>query len=298
MSNGKGTIYVAVPQRLNLYGNLYLHLGGYAGSVYKQYDLTNAIRLSNKNFPMSTVQSKAITNVSQSPKIGECLFSDGTWGAPVNNPSKTPIALIFSTATSITDQGHGWSHGYAMALKNASTQCNWNAVNGPCNPTGVLSSNKGSREAEIADKDGYTYTQSINNSSYPAGYAAATTYSTMVTPPSNTSGWYLPSYGQWYDIIVNIGGISSNYSLSGNFCIFWLSQAGKFLLSFDAYMSAINYYDYDTLFYTSCYWSSSEESVSTAFDMHFDENDDGILLDIADKYNPSIIPGVRSVIAF
>lgn len=143
--------------------------------------------------------------------IGDFLFSDGTWGSIENNPSKTPVAIIFSSETSDNDQVAGYTHGYAMALKNVHNGDNigeyeWQSnddedlldigviPNLEITPWGILA----------ADLDGRTYTSYINSPVFPAGYAAATTYASQVAPPTGTSGWFLPSIGHWYWILVNL----------------------------------------------------------------------------------------------
>jgi hypothetical protein len=141
------------------------------------------------------------------PNVGEYLFADGTWGTLAANSGKTPIAVIFSATPSNTDKAKGWVHGYAMALQNSSTSAIWgsNTVNTPMSDVTTAS-------GLMSDKDGYSETQLINttykplsSSNYPAFYYALN-YS--VTAPSGTSGWYLPSCGQWYDIVINLGKVT------------------------------------------------------------------------------------------
>ena len=93
----------------------------------------------NETASSTTVTDANYTKDTQTaPKIGDYLFSDGTWGALATNTGKTPIAVIFSNTTSTTDQSHGWTRGYAMALKDASTSSAWDTKGGTVipNPTG------------------------------------------------------------------------------------------------------------------------------------------------------------------
>ena len=207
VADGKATVYIAVPHRQNLYGTLYIKLKGSNGTAAKLYNLTNSISLSNARMLMSTVHPQAITGLSRTEvNVGDYLFSDGTWGSLVGNDlgSATPIAVIFSKTTSTTDSTNGWTHGYAMALKDASTSAAWGSA-----ATRLTGFYINTAAEMIADKDGYTHTQYVNSSIYPAPYAAATTYQSTVSAPSSTSGWYLPSIGQWFDICVNLGKMSA-----------------------------------------------------------------------------------------
>ena len=63
--------------------------------------------------------------------IGSYYYSDGTWGDLGDNNrmvsgvmAKTAIGVIFSTEPSTKDKGFGFTHGYAMALKNAARSRN------------------------------------------------------------------------------------------------------------------------------------------------------------------------------
>nr|MBP7471906.1 fimbrillin family protein [Prevotella sp.] len=238
-----------------------------------------------------TASPMSITdNNTQQAKIGDYLFSDGTWGTLANNTGKTPIAVIFSNTTSTTDQGHGWTHGYAMALKNASTSAEW----GPeeTNPTGVTISTTASL---IADKDGYTETTKINSSTYPAAYAAATTYKSIVAATGNTSGWYLPSIGQLYDICVNLGKCYYDEFLNLN----WSDQSQNCTNNINSYLTPLTSGTYDIFPWSSstsyAYWSSSETRTTSTKACYISFFSDGLSFYYSDK---TYAFRVRSVIAF
>ena len=58
---------------------------------------------------------------------GDLLFSDGTWGTLDRFPAKTPVGIVFSTDVSAADYTAGYTHGYAIALKdvNSSATMAW-----------------------------------------------------------------------------------------------------------------------------------------------------------------------------
>jgi len=176
--------------------------------------------------------AKSVTVSFNDPDTGDYYFSDGSWGTLADHATTTvwPIGVIFSNFTSDIDKKHGWTHGYAMALTNAATNyatktCIWGPATGENGETftdtyGTYTYNWYSEESYssfITDKDGYIETQAVksnrtlSSSSYPAFYYALNYASSGTTyaAPSVSSGWYLPSIGQLYDIISNLGGITS-----------------------------------------------------------------------------------------
>lgn len=148
------------------------------------------------------------------PNVGEYLFADGTWGTLAANSGKTPIAVIFSATPSNTDKAKGWVHGYAMALQNAPTTnsaetCAW----GPVDTDSPEPNFTSDYNTWKSNEDGYTETNLIgSNVNYPAFYYALK-FNDVIPPPAGTSGWYLPSIGQWNDIIYTLGGITTSPSV-------------------------------------------------------------------------------------
>ena len=154
-----------------------------------------------------TAGSTYIYSLSNPVIAGDYYYSDGTWGN--YDANKTVIGIIFSNETSSTDKSHGWTHGYAMALQNTGTY-QWYSSNSG-NPTGT---NLTTADQMMADKDGYSHTPNIQSSGYTVdiaakSYTAKDRNGNTITAPSGTSGWYLPSIGQWYDVCVSLGGMIS-----------------------------------------------------------------------------------------
>ena len=197
------------------------------------------------------------------PKIGDIFYSDGSYSSTLV-ASKTPVAIVFNTTTSAADKAKGFMHGYAMALKNASTSSTWGPIN--TTPTGAASTT-----LNITDYDGLTYTGKINSSTYPAAYAAATTFKSTVPNPNGTSGWYLPSIGQWYLICINLGGMSTSftdYRTSGY--LYWAGQSTACASALNIIMNKAGSGKYDTFAATDqYYWCSSEYDVSSVYNARF-----------------------------
>ncbi len=289
VASGAAKVYIAVPHRQNLYGTLFIRIDAVDGTGNAMtYTQTNALSFTNGRMLMSTVHPLAITGLSKlnQTNIGEYLFNDGTWGTIADNPGRTPIAVIFSTTTSTTDQANGWTHGYAMALKNV-TKVTWGPIIG--NPTGTFISTTAEL---IADKDGYTHTTYINSSTYPAGLAAATTYKSAVAAPGGTSGWFLPSSGQWFDIFVNLGKMNATgYIGSGSFQ--WTNQATTCANNLNACLTPLTAGSYTSFTANDIYWSSSENSNYYAYIAYFYSG--AVSLSTNVKVNEYL---VRAVLAF
>ncbi|MCR4772970.1 MAG: fimbrillin family protein [Prevotella sp.] len=155
-----------------------------------------------------------------------------------NSKGIKPIAVVFSTATSTTDKGHGWNLGYAMALQCATTA---NGANGTCIWGPIDSDSPYLHNWDNADplttwknnKDGYTETMSVpsnQRANYPA-FKYAIEYNNKVAAPNTSSKWYLPSNGQAYDIFVKLGGLyetglTISYLADQDDKIHWLNLVG------------------------------------------------------------------------
>jgi len=208
-----------------------------------------------------TVQSSRTSidnSTSYTLQVGDILYSDGGFSHQSESlrSGKTPVAIVFmattnanSPVTTAKDRkaNANWKHGYAMALKNVhssgSTVGTYKWANSNSDVSGIPNTSSVS-----SDMDGYSNTTYLNSSSYPAGYAAKTTYASQATAPSNSSGWFLPSTGQWYNISSNLGSTSATLNSK-------LSKVGSG--------------NYESFGSNDYYWSSSERSSSSAYDANF-----------------------------
>lgn len=152
--------------------------------------------------------------VTVAPKIGDYYYSDGSWSTALA-ADKTPIGVVFCVGiatdykdrTTYYNQKDGETpmtdfHGYVIALNDATgldgadTEVWWSPFN-----------NDGGAGCSIATDDflGYTNTLSImtaaggslTDKNFPAAYYATTLYENAVPAPALSSGWFLPSIGQW-----------------------------------------------------------------------------------------------------
>ena len=220
-------------------------------------------------------------------KIGDYFYSDGTWSdgglrkiyadgsmhidyyKPVPLRGKTVVGIVFQTDKSRIGKkekeklgGENKAHGLVMAVKNA------NAAEK------VIWSNQSryldflndcvSKSNNYSDISGYGNCESIrslegNFDKYPA-LQAVDGYNTTCPVPTTTTGWYLPSSGQWWDILQNLGGcpaLADGYQqTSSDINEFFWSNQGNVPDALNKWMWGID--GWDKFSYYHQFWSSSK----------------------------------------
>lgn len=226
--------------------------------------------------------------------VGDFFYSDGgiVPKDASNPPSEGCIGIIYSTdanrigtaaKNALATKGVTTPHGLVMALTNASDGCRWGEYGKDENCSGndgePFKANTDQLKKQYNNVDGYGETHWIINkygkngntalqNTYTAFYHAnryGTTDSgtAQYAAPANTTGWFIPSMGQWWDILSNLGGIKldkykddtgSSTSISG--------AANTAVTNMNTYLQKING---ATTFSTDTYfWSSSECSGNDA----------------------------------
>ena len=307
-----------------------IYLGGTSTTDYTNFDIP---RNNAYNIAISITgsgQSDArVTYTSDIPAtLGTYLYSDGTYGTSIPAPTATPhiIGIVFTSTTyptSTTDKAKGWSHGYAIALKNAAAYSSGVKWSGTSKSEFGSSYDYSDWASMKADLDGYTKTNTIKTnylstllSNYPAFYYALG-YGTSQIPSTTTyaapagsvtSGWYLPSIGQWYDICVNLGGMTATPGYTGTGYGQWYNNSSgstgyayKCAAAINAYLTALSNNGYSVDLFstiisgaTEVYWSSSEYTNIYAYGALFRSNGYMNL----DYYGKTGAYGVRPVVAF
>ncbi len=180
-----------------------------------------------------------------------CKSSDGTTGylipgdvASLNEAHRAAcIGIVYCTdvnriGTAATEalkkKGVNSPHGLVMALTNASDACRWGDKNRDENSDGSAGTpfkdNIGTLQKQYGNVDGYGETQWIINTYGSSGTTLKDTYTAFYhagrygtaeggtaqyAAPDNTTGWFIPSMGQWWDILSGLGGIDlSDYRSS------------------------------------------------------------------------------------
>ena len=224
-------------------------------------------------------------------KIGDYFYSDGTWSdgglrkiyadgsmhidyyKPVPLRGKTVVGIVFQTDKSRIGKkekeklgGENKAHGLVMAVKNANAaeKVIWSNESRYLD----LLNDCVSKSDNYSDISGYGNCESIrslegNFDKYPA-LQAVDGYNTTCPVPTTTTGWYLPSSGQWWDILQNLGGcpaLADGFQQTSSDIneLFWSNQGNvpdalnKWMRGIDAWGDG-----WDKFSYYHQFWSSSK----------------------------------------
>lgn len=220
-------------------------------------------------------------------KIGDYFYSDGTWSdgglrkiyadgsmhidyyKPVPLRGKTVVGIVFQTDLSRIGKkekeklgGENKAHGLVMAVKNANAaeKVIWSNESRYLD----LLNDCVSKSDNYSDISGYGNCESIrslegNFDKYPA-LQAVDGYNTTCPVPTTTTGWYLPSSGQWWDILQNLGGcpaLADGYQqTSSDINEFFWSNQGNVPDALNKWMWGID--GWDKFSYYHQFWSSSK----------------------------------------
>lgn len=207
-------------------------------------------------YPLNAL-SLSVVNTDQ---IGWVVTSDGlvypSWHSAAQ-AGKTAVAMIAYVGTAgSADTSNGTYRGLAMAISDANILDNSNPY-----WFGLPSDDITALTNCSLLSDAYNNMSGINNTTalttqYSSGYAANSVVNYSVSTPTGTSGWFLPSAGQWIRMLNSFGANISSSSTWG----FYPSQGN--LTAYNNFKNALlnagdNYLLYDaTGIYNFC--TSSE----------------------------------------
>lgn len=186
-------------------------------SVYKKGG--EVVEYTNEDVDSIVFHEKKEVTVEK-PRIGDIYYADGTWSTTLKEGA-TPIGVVYRVgeATDYKDRTAyytqkdgktplGEIHGYVVALKDATETADgndgvwWSAFDTSFQGTGA--------SVNTDDFMGYTNTQAIvetairdkgelssSTNNYPAAYYATVAYEEACPAPAQSSGWFLPSAGQF-----------------------------------------------------------------------------------------------------
>lgn len=169
------------------------------------------------------------------PKIGDYFYSDGTWSdgglvsinadgtdpvwadvKPAPLEGKTVIGIVFTTDQSrmaASDIADGYTHGYVIACKNICDPNNKFPETVYYSREDEFDTLRGAKLAStwygnIAGRENTsTVLEKYGDTAYdlvPMFYYGAKEF--KVAAPESTSGWFIPSTGQLWDALANLGG--------------------------------------------------------------------------------------------
>ena len=167
-----------------------------------------------------------------------------------------------------------------MSLKNVSTSSAWRSSG---SGTDLSKQWSGDYTNALKNYDGYKYTKEIVNnktlSNYPA-FNAVNSYSVKVSKAC--SGWYLPSIGQWYLLVTNIGKGTGTLIGSGSDVVYWTSSVFSLVTLKNNLNNAFKIvgtgkYDAFKSYGDGIipgYWSSSENTATAPVYLLYNNDDD------------------------
>jgi hypothetical protein len=277
-TNGTTYVYLIVPPTsTTLNGSLIVDVGG-----GDSYNYRGVVDINGKQFVNQNVEATALNMVKI--EIGDFIKTDGgivkhdSGGAPKNISTTDEadiVGLITSASptTSVTDYdaAAGYTHGYAMALTdsryNGSADFKWYDVDPTINATitsedfqSALKDNYGYKWTKECEAAGYSTTV------YPAAYGAVNFNG--LTSPAASSGWFLPSAGQLYQVWVDFCNVTNGIDDSN----YWHINTNTFS-AYTSLNSALNGANSnwslpkvaDAALFTPQYWTSSMNSDINAF---------------------------------
>ncbi len=195
------------------------------------YAIGDTYQAENSIAGVASITRKAKTpEPSVPPKIGDYYYSDGTWSdgglisidadglnpvwaeeKPAPIEGKTVIGIVFQTDQSRmarTDIDAGYTHGYVMAVKFAhgpDKMTTWYTTDYSfdCLGTAKLAS------TWYSNVNGRQETQTVLDE-YQDDLSVCPAFDWMVNDfiaaPESSSGWFLPSTGQAWDMMANLCG--------------------------------------------------------------------------------------------
>lgn len=198
--------------------------------------------------PVCGVRLRQEVNVAwDTLKIGDYYYSDGTFSSQLDK-SKICVGVVFSLETTGIEEAHGWTHGQIVALEDAGNgqKYRWGSAGNLPAPHNLKNG-----VGALRDYNGYLYAHSgyTNGEDFEAFNIAR---HCSILLPECTSSWYLPSLGQWKDILTNLGKVT----LTGeNIYFFQKTKA----------LDKLAFIDIKNDFY----WSSTAKDASNSWGVYF-----------------------------
>ena len=234
---------------------------------------------------------------------GDASLTKAQQDACIGIVYSTDVSRIGKAATDFLSGKSITPHGLVMALTNASEGCRWGEVRKDENSGGAdgepFKANTDQLQKQYNNVDGYaethwkidTYGRDGNTAlknTYTAFYHAsrygtAESSTGKYAAPEKTTGWFLPSMGQWWDILSNLGGIDlTSYRDDAGPYTYIPGDAPIAVANMNTYLQKIG--DATQFSTDTDFWSSSEYVRYRACNVAFTNN--GYLrLHYDDKYS-------------
>jgi hypothetical protein len=220
--------------------------------------------------------------------VGSVVTTDGNVYATVaaaSAASKTAVAVIayVGTAGSVDASSPSYK-GLAVALSdaNSGSNCQWADSYANC----LSSTQTSDIVTALGLKNGITCTSTLTGDGHTHAAATAAASNNGTTAPTGTSGWFMPSMGQWNLIVQGLATKKAGSAVTTDLIYF----TGNPTYKADNLNSVITDAG-GTGFQKSFYWASTERNHVGAWAIYFE---DGYAIQYAKDTNRY----VRSIIAF
>jgi len=219
--------------------------------------------------------------------VGKILCCDGSLYASTSAATaagKTTVAMVFYVGNA-GETNSKYKHGLAIALTDATDRGQWSVVG----TDQSAFTNIESLNAAKADIAGIAHHEIMKSLSIESGHNRAATVAANYKPaaPNGTSGWFLPSAGQWW-LFFNSCGLGDKVGWGGS------SANSTDIDDLNTSLSSKGVAGFSTGA-ENLYWTSSEEDNWNGVYLGFNGYATGILLHSINKQSDLI---VRPILAF
>jgi len=274
---------------------------GVTGGTYNIKDLTlsiggNTIDITNSS---KTLVAGNIYNITRSVIAYPIDLSDATsvcvgnvvttdakvypTVAAATADSKTAVAIIaYVGSAGSVDASSASYKGLAIALSdaNSGSECAWAGTNANC-----LSSQTSDITSALGFKNGISCTGTLTGDGHTHAAAAAAASNNSASAPTGTSGWFLPSMGQWNLIVQGLATMKTGSAVTTDLPHNTDNDTYK-ASNLNSVITAAG----GTGFGEHAYWSSTEVDANNAWYMYFKDG--------CASYGIKDSRHVRSVLAF
>ena len=267
------------------------------GSDTYTYTKAGGVSLETSKYYQSTVtMTKQLTypitlSAATSDYVGSVVTTDGNVYATVataSAASKTAVAVIaYVGSAGSVDASSGTYKGLAVALSDANSgnDCQW-AESFEDFEDCLSSSQTSDIVAALGFKNGITCTSTLTGDGHTHAATTAAESNNGITAPSGTSGWFMPSMGQWNLIVQGLATKKAGSAVTTDLTY----QTNNPTYKADNLNSVITAAG-GTGFQKNSYWASTEQNFVRAWAIYFTDG-------YATNYAKTVNSYVRSVIAF
>ena len=254
--------------------------------------------------------------------VGDIYYSDGAISHQeddlISTSERIPIGIV--GYTTMNGDGNYWTekdvvisgkpvggHALVMCLKNIGSNgtthlgssYQWKSSNTDNGRTKVTTAQKIRESYKEQCGSGYRETIALSTSCYPAN--AAMNYNTLSAPEHICTGWFLPTVGQYYAILMQLGGkiIPDTWQV-GNF----FGNQYKLTTNVNNALKKVGYNNYSEFFQANCTNIHTSTEFNSQRTIRVDSGvDDGLgsgsirFVEVL-KYYSTTITGVRPFLAF